>query len=58
MLVQAPKNMQVDFSNNPITDVPFAMSTFVARNQVNWGYENNDAEFEVNLKSAFTWGGH
>ena len=56
-LASAPKNMIVNMCNNPITMVPFQMGSFIARNNVTWGYENDDAEFEVTLKSAFTWGG-
>merc|ERR1711935_479162 len=56
-LASAPKNMVVNMCNNPITMVPFQMGSFIARNNVTWGYENDDAEFEVTLKSAFSWGG-
>ena len=55
MLAQSPKNMIVNLVNNPIDQVPFQMGTFIARNNVTWGYENDEAEFEVTLKSAFTW---
>ena len=56
MLAQSPKNMIVNLVNNPIDQVLFQMGTFIARNNVTWGYENDEAEFEVTLKSAFTWG--
>ena len=54
-LAEAPKAMEVNLMNNPINSVPFQMASFLARNNVKYGYENNDAELEVTLKSAWSW---